>query len=81
MLNIFMPLVFFYTLWKHHGFLMFASRIERDQWHEIGQGLQVLVTTKEFELEAAIRRNSSKHVLKKFRSIHRKAPVPGVSFW
>ena len=35
----FMPLVSFYTPWKHQkpkGFLMPSMGIERDQWHEIG---------------------------------------------
>ena len=40
LLTYFMPLVSFYTPWKHQktsGFLMFSGGIERDQWHEIGQ--------------------------------------------
>ena len=35
----FMPLVSFYTSWKHrktYGFLMFFGGIERDQWHKMG---------------------------------------------
>ena len=35
----FMPLVFFYTPWKHHktrGFLMFSRGMERIRWHEMG---------------------------------------------
>ena len=35
----FLPLVSFYTPWKHHktrGFLMFTGGIERDQWYETG---------------------------------------------
>ena len=35
----FMPLVSFYTSWKHQkisGFLMFLGGIERDQWHAMG---------------------------------------------
>ena len=38
----FMPLVSFYTAWKHQktsGFLMFSGGIERDQWHEMGYNL------------------------------------------
>ena len=34
----FMPLVSFYTSWKHQkisGFLMFLGGIERDHWHEM----------------------------------------------
>ena len=35
----FIPLVSFYTPWKHQktrGFLMFSGGLERDQWHEMG---------------------------------------------
>ena len=35
----FMPLISFYTPWKHqktYGCLMFSGDIERDQWHEMG---------------------------------------------
>ena len=35
----FMPLVSFYTFWKHQktkGFLVFSGGIEREQWHEMG---------------------------------------------
>ena len=34
----FMPLISFYTPWKHQktkGFLMFSAGMERDQWHEV----------------------------------------------
>ena len=37
----FMPMVSFYTPWKHQktsGFLMFSGAIERDQWHKMGLG-------------------------------------------
>ena len=37
----YMPLVSFYTPWKHQktkGFLMFPGVIERHQWHEMGYG-------------------------------------------
>ena len=36
-----MPLVSFYTPWKHQktrGFLMFPRGIEKDKWHEMGWG-------------------------------------------
>ena len=35
----FMPLISFYTPWKHQktsDFLMFSGGIERDQWDEMG---------------------------------------------
>ena len=35
----FLPLVYFYTPWKHQKtfcFLMFSGGIERDQWHKNG---------------------------------------------
>ena len=35
-----MPLISFYTPWKHQrtsGFLMFPGWRERDQWHEMGE--------------------------------------------
>ena len=38
-LNYFMPLLSFYTPWKHRktrGLLMFSEVIERNQWHEMG---------------------------------------------
>ena len=34
-----MPLVSFYTPWKHQetkGFLIFSGCIERDEWHDMG---------------------------------------------
>ena len=42
----FMSLVFFYTPWKYQtisGFLMFSSGIERDQWYEMDQVLDIAI--------------------------------------
>ena len=41
-----MPLVSFYTPWKHQetkGFLIFSGCIERDEWHDMGLNMASMI--------------------------------------